>query len=124
MQVELSTVREESTIRVLLRITDEGIGIPVEDLARIFQWYSRGKNALQTTIEGAGIGLAGARDIVVQHGGSISVSSKEGQGIELHGEATIDVTLVTANPRLTSCATSRNVACHDPIQCRLKFADL
>jgi len=38
------------------------------------------KNALQTTIEGAEIGLAGARDIVVQHAGSISVSSKEGQG--------------------------------------------
>ncbi len=80
VQVEPSTVREESTIRALLRITDEGIGIPVEDLARIFQWYSRGKNALQTTIEGAGIGLAGARDIVVPHAGSISVSSKEGQG--------------------------------------------
>jgi PAS domain S-box-containing protein len=80
VQVTLGTVHEGSTIRASLRVTDEGMGIPPDDLARIFQWYSRGENAQRSRIEGTGIGLAGARDIVEQHGGTISVESNEGQG--------------------------------------------
>jgi signal transduction histidine kinase len=80
VEVELGTVHEEGASWALLRITDEGMGIPTADLARVFQWYSRGENALRSRIEGTGIGLAGARDIVAQHGGSITVTSQEGEG--------------------------------------------
>ena len=92
VRVTLESALEGSTTWASLRITDEGIGIPASDLTRIFQWYSRGENALRTTIRGIGIGLAGVRDIVEQHGGSISVDSEEGKG------STFTVRLPTTPP--------------------------
>ncbi|MEP7123078.1 MAG: ATP-binding protein [Byssovorax sp.] len=80
VRVALSAVREESASWAVLRIRDEGMGIPVDDLARIFHVYSRVESARRATIEGMEIGLAGARDIVEQHGGSITVESTEGRG--------------------------------------------
>ena len=78
--VELAVEPDPEPAWARLQITDEGIGISASDLGRVFQWYSRGDNALRTTIPGTGIGLAGTRDIVEQHGGSISVESEEGKG--------------------------------------------
>lgn len=60
-------------------VQDQGIGIASEDLPRIFDGYFRGANA-RSAIEGSGIGLAGAVQIVEQHGGTISVNSEVGQG--------------------------------------------
>lgn len=80
VQVELGQAHDGATTWAWLRITDEGIGIGANDKALVFQWYSRGDNARRTTIPGTGIGLAGARDIVEQHGGSISVESEESKG--------------------------------------------
>ena len=80
VEIELALTHEGGTAWASLRITDEGIGISASDRERVFQWYSRGENALETAIPGTGIGLAGSRDIVVQHGGSISVESEPGKG--------------------------------------------
>jgi signal transduction histidine kinase len=80
VQIELEDATEGATTWALLRITDEGMGISTDDQARVFQWFSRGVNARRTTIQGTGIGLAGVRDIVEQHGGSVSVHSEEGKG--------------------------------------------
>jgi PAS domain S-box-containing protein len=62
----------------VLSIRDHGIGIPAGDLPRIFERFYRARNV--TGRPGTGIGLAGARDIVLQHGGTIDVQSEEGQG--------------------------------------------
>jgi PAS domain S-box-containing protein len=62
-----------------LAVQDEGIGIPAADLARIFQRFQRGSN-VPPSIDGAGIGLAGAKQIAEQHGGTLSVESEEGKG--------------------------------------------
>jgi PAS domain S-box-containing protein len=62
----------------VLAVQDHGVGIPVSDLSRIFERFQRGGNV--AAIGGTGIGLAGARQIVVQHGGSIGVESDEGVG--------------------------------------------
>jgi PAS domain S-box-containing protein len=101
VQVELGQVHEGATTWALLRITDDGIGIGASDQARVFQWYSRGDNALRTSIPGTGIGLAGIRDIVEQHGGSISVESKEGEG------STFTVRLPTEPPSSAPVMSSR-----------------
>jgi signal transduction histidine kinase len=61
-----------------LTVSDQGVGIPPDDLSYIFERFHRAANV--DTIDGTGIGLAGARQIVDQHGGTISVTSREGHG--------------------------------------------
>lgn len=63
----------------IIVVKDRGIGIPVADLPAIFDRFYRGRNVTPRA-SGAGIGLAGARQIVEQHGGTITVESVEGQG--------------------------------------------
>ncbi|MBI2756027.1 MAG: RsbRD N-terminal domain-containing protein [Chloroflexi bacterium] len=63
----------------ILRVSDEGIGIPVDDLPHIFDWFQRASNAAGK-IAGTGIGLAAVRQILELHGGAISAESEEGSG--------------------------------------------
>jgi signal transduction histidine kinase len=62
----------------VLQVLDQGVGIPTADQAHIFERYRRGANV--GDIGGAGLGLAGARDIVLQHGGSLELESQAGAG--------------------------------------------
>ena len=62
-----------------LVVEDRGLGIPAEDLPYIFERFRRAGNVVGR-IAGSGLGLAGARDIVQQHGGTIQVQSEEGRG--------------------------------------------
>jgi len=81
VRVELEHVSGEDGRRwAVLRVADEGIGVPAGDLERVFEWFGRGANAQRARIAGTGIGLAGARKIAEQHGGSISVESVEDRG--------------------------------------------
>jgi PAS domain S-box-containing protein len=60
-------------------VQDQGIGIPVADLPHIFEPFHRGTNVAGWA-PGTGLGLAGTRGIVEQHGGTITVESQEGRG--------------------------------------------
>lgn len=62
----------------VIEVRDRGIGIPQQDIPRLFQDFSRGSNA--GAIQGTGLGLAIAHRAVMRCGGTISVSSKEGAG--------------------------------------------
>jgi len=64
---------------VALEVHDEGVGIPAEDVPRIFERFYRGSN-VAGAIEGTGLGLTGSRHIVEQHGGQLLVESQQGQG--------------------------------------------
>ena len=59
-------------------IDDTGIGIPCQDISRIFKKYYRSAGA--SGFKGTGLGLAISRAIGEAHGGDISVESKEGNG--------------------------------------------
>jgi signal transduction histidine kinase len=63
----------------VLTVRDEGIGIPADDLPHIFERFQRAANVAGAA-GGAGVGLASARQIVEQHGGTIAAESREGQG--------------------------------------------
>lgn len=63
---------------VVVRVTDDGIGIPVADLEGVFARFGRASNV--GAIHGQGVGLAGARQIARQHGGDLTVTSVEGEG--------------------------------------------
>ncbi|HEY3083034.1 MAG TPA: ATP-binding protein [Chloroflexota bacterium] len=65
--------------RAVLTVRDQGIGIPEPDLPRVFERFHRGANVARRT-RGSGIGLSGARQIVEQHGGTITVESQERLG--------------------------------------------
>jgi len=67
--------RQVSTTNIELIIRDDGIGIPDEHLARIFEPFYTTKES-----GGSGLGLAISQNIVERHGGSIAVNSKVGQG--------------------------------------------
>ncbi len=76
--VHISAERTESGWRI--RIKDQGIGIPPQDLERVFQLGQRASNAQE--IGGTGLGLAICRRIAVQHRGQLRVKSTVGQGSE------------------------------------------
>jgi signal transduction histidine kinase len=61
-----------------LSVKDHGIGIPSDDLPRLFQPFFRSRNA--ASYAGTGLGLSLADRIVRLHGGSITVESQEGRG--------------------------------------------
>src|SRR5439155_1547575 len=63
----------------LLQVRDRGMGIPADELPRIFERFFRGRQ-VAGQIPGSGLGLAGVKQIVEQHGGPIDVQSAEGAG--------------------------------------------
>jgi two-component system phosphate regulon sensor histidine kinase PhoR len=77
-QVTVRAWTEEDQLR--LEVSDTGIGIPAEALPRIFTEFYRAKNARAMEVEGTGLGLVIAKDVVEQHGGEITVRSEVGQG--------------------------------------------
>jgi K+-sensing histidine kinase KdpD len=66
--------------QIKAEVSDTGIGIPEEALPRVFSEFYRAKNAKALEMEGTGLGLALAKDVVEQHGGQISVESAVGEG--------------------------------------------
>ncbi|HMB22363.1 MAG TPA: HAMP domain-containing sensor histidine kinase, partial [Anaerolineales bacterium] len=60
---------------ILVEVADSGVGIPAEDVSKIFEELYRGSNARST--EGSGLGLALVHRIIAQHGGHIQVRSSQ-----------------------------------------------
>jgi signal transduction histidine kinase len=68
--------------KVLIHIKDTGIGIPEDKLSIIFDRFGQVDKTLARNREGSGIGLSLVKSFVNMHEGSISVSSKYGEGSE------------------------------------------
>lgn len=88
--VQISAEEGPGEPEAVLRVRDHGIGIPEADAPHIFERFYRAGNV--SGRPGTGIGLAGVRDIVRQHGGQIAAESHEGRG------ATFTVRLPLAPP--------------------------
>ncbi|GHV33282.1 hypothetical protein FACS18949_06800 [Clostridia bacterium] len=65
---------------VTIHIDDTGMGIPAEDIPRLFERFYRVDKARARQAGGAGLGLSIVSDLVKQYGGTITVSSKPGKG--------------------------------------------
>lgn len=71
---------EKRADKVIISITDEGMGIPKADLYKIFSRFYRVDRARSRAMGGSGLGLAISKEVVEQHGGRIWAESTEGKG--------------------------------------------
>ena len=65
---------------VVVRVSDTGIGIAPEDIARIIRPFEQVENVLSRTHGGTGLGLPLTAKLVELHGGELSIDSQVGQG--------------------------------------------
>ena len=65
---------------IIIEVKDKGIGIPQDELDKIFDKFYQGRNALRQSVKGTGLGLTLVKHTVEAHGGRIFVESKTGQG--------------------------------------------
>ena len=75
------TVREDAENgSVAVEVGDSGMGIPEADLPEVFTRFFRGSNAVSASVPGTGLGLVIVRTILDNHGGSLGLSSVQGEG--------------------------------------------
>ena len=81
--VSIALERRDSD-HLILSVSDTGIGIPPEDLQRVFERFYRTDASRARTSGGFGLGLAIVRDLVAAMGGSVTVESKVNEGSCFH----------------------------------------
>jgi signal transduction histidine kinase len=84
---ERASIRVAATrvgAEVKISVTDNGPGIPEEQLAHIFERFTRGDAGLTQRVGGTGLGLAISKSLVELHGGRIGAESEPGQGSSFH----------------------------------------
>ncbi len=77
-----ATVLVEDGASLILRIRDEGPGIPAEELEKVFEPFYRLESSRNRDTGGTGLGLSIARDVVQAHGGTIVLNNLPVRGLE------------------------------------------
>jgi two-component system heavy metal sensor histidine kinase CusS len=90
--VVLGTNADASTIRI--EVSDTGVGIPAEVLARVFDRFFRVDSSRSQGSGGTGLGLAIVKSIALLHGGNVEISSQLGQGTRV----TLQMPVVLTGP--------------------------
>jgi two-component system sensor histidine kinase VicK len=78
--------------KVIISVEDNGIGIPDQDVERIFERFYRVDKARSRQMGGTGLGLAIAREVAVLHGGNITAKSRIGRGTQVFIELPVKKT--------------------------------
>ena len=88
-RIDVDIIPGQNSVQII--ISDNGIGIPEEDVAHVFERFWRVDKARTGNSGGTGLGLAISKQIVDAHGGAISLESKAGRG------TTVTINLPTGN---------------------------
>ena len=70
---------------VVVRVCDTGTGIPSKELSRVFERFYRVDRARSRETGGTGLGLAIVRHVAENHGGTVTVESELGRGLDVRG---------------------------------------
>jgi signal transduction histidine kinase len=65
---------------VTVAVEDFGVGIPQDEIDRVFERFYRGGHELTRTVKGSGLGLTLVKEVVEAHGGTVHVESEPGRG--------------------------------------------
>ncbi len=79
---------------VEIAVSDTGLGIPKEDIEKLFTKFFRAENVLKSQTEGSGLGLYIAKNIIQAHGGRVWAESELGRGSAFHFTLPTDPNLV------------------------------
>ncbi len=77
-KVAVSGSTDGSTVKIT--VADTGVGIPQEDIGRVFEKLHRGSNVVQMEPNGSGLGMYIAKNIIEQNGGAVGVESVVNRG--------------------------------------------
>ncbi len=83
--------------QMVVSIEDTGVGIPKEDLSKIFGKFQQAKNRSAGDKSGTGLGLTIAQELVHLHGGTIKVVSEEGKGTTFTFTLSMNLTKETSS---------------------------
>jgi two-component system sensor histidine kinase VicK len=74
---------KEKDDKIIVSVSDQGVGIPKENIGKIFDRFYRVDKARARKLGGTGLGLAIAKEMVNAHGGAIWATSEEGKGTKI-----------------------------------------
>lgn len=63
-----------------MKVSDNGVGVPKNQISRLFSKFFRAENVIHMQTSGSGLGLFIVKNIITRHGGDIKVDSEEGKG--------------------------------------------
>ncbi len=77
-----------------IAIRDTGIGVPPNDMQKLFTKFYRGENVVKEQTDGSGLGLYITKNIIARHGGKITAESVIGRGTTFNVHLPLDPTLI------------------------------
>lgn len=75
MEGNVEIYAEEDSDNLIIKVCDDGIGIPAGEIEKIFKDFFRASNVKHSGIEGSGLGLSVVKQIVERHNGTINIQS-------------------------------------------------
>ena len=96
-EIKIATSQQNGSLQLV--VSDTGIGIPKEELNKIFEEFHRGDSSGNKNYRGTGLGLAIVKQFVNLLGGEVAVESEVGKGSVFTVTLPLDSTMKTLDPR-------------------------
>jgi two-component system cell cycle sensor histidine kinase PleC len=100
--VEVHLARARGAVKISIK--DTGIGIPEADIAKLGRPFEQVENQFSKSHQGSGLGLAISRALVELHGGSLRITSREGQGTTVTLMLPLRPVIADDEPKLAASA--------------------